>query len=187
MTARLTVLRVTLPSQSFANSSPAPASSLTLWATLSAAAVSGSRPDRHARQPHTGAEHLRLNASVSGALRGSEGSNPPPSTGASAANLSSSIRACDGPKTRDTTMSEARTLPLRQLCESTGVSMRNLRLKIAYRSCASSPITRSVVGRNRAPRGIGDQEERQRGEHDLPTHLSFVRMPHRFLDNIVAG
>src|ERR1700674_1043580 len=39
------------------------------------------RPDRHAPQPHTGAEHLRLNASVSGALRGTEGSNPSPSTG----------------------------------------------------------------------------------------------------------
>src|ERR1700674_4911248 len=43
-------------------------------------------------QPHTGAEHLRLNASVSGALRGTEGSNPSPSSGESAANLTSSIR-----------------------------------------------------------------------------------------------
>ena len=49
------------------------------------------RPDRHAPQPHTGAEHLRLNASVSGALRGTEGSNPSPSTGESGANLTSSI------------------------------------------------------------------------------------------------
>jgi hypothetical protein len=40
-------------------------------------------PSEHARQPHTGAEHLRLNASVSGALRGTEGSNPSPSSGES--------------------------------------------------------------------------------------------------------
>ena len=40
----------------------------------------------HARQPHTGAEHLRLNASVSGALRGTEGSNLASSTGESSAN-----------------------------------------------------------------------------------------------------
>ena len=43
-------------------------------------------PSEHARQPHTGAEHLRLNASVSGALRGTEGSNPSPSSGESGAN-----------------------------------------------------------------------------------------------------
>ena len=41
-------------------------------------------PSEHTRQPHTGAEHLRLNASVSGALRGSEGSNLASSIGESA-------------------------------------------------------------------------------------------------------
>jgi hypothetical protein len=41
-------------------------------------------PSEHARQPHTGAEHLRLNASVSGALRGTEGSNLASSSGESA-------------------------------------------------------------------------------------------------------
>ena len=44
-------------------------------------------PSEHARQPHTGAEHLRLNASVSGALRGTEGSNLASSSGESTANL----------------------------------------------------------------------------------------------------
>jgi hypothetical protein len=39
------------------------------------------------RQPHTGAEHLRLNASVSGALRGTEGSNLASSSGESCTNL----------------------------------------------------------------------------------------------------
>src|SRR6516165_1478 len=43
-------------------------------------------PTEHARRPHTGAEHLRSNASVSGDLWGTEGSNPSPSSGESAAN-----------------------------------------------------------------------------------------------------